>query len=230
LQRRISLNIKMNNANIKSSVVNWIMNHDDDKAFIITYIGLAVILSIAFGLFWLCMVVGIHFTFELLRQHYTDKPLPAALRAALWEVKLDIFLVLFAFVIAVYMEVVLGAAGLSAGARATATAGARFAGWQRVIRAIALSLDDLAQIIRAAGKHISSRQKPGEESTDTGGHTDNGHMHTEDSGISRADICSLAFGAVCIILIISAPLFTDHTPAGVFTLIAEELHPFPAKD
>ncbi len=42
---------------------DWIVNHDDRKSFVILYILLAVLLSAFVSLFWLCFVVGVHYTF-----------------------------------------------------------------------------------------------------------------------------------------------------------------------
>ena len=61
-------------------------------------------------------------------------------------------LVLFAFVLALYFEVIAGAAGLGGGVRVASQAGARSAAWQRVLRGLLLSLDDVAQVARVAAR------------------------------------------------------------------------------
>ena len=216
-----------------SSFRNWIINHDDNRSFIIVYITLAVTLSIALGLFWLCAVVGIHFLFELLRLYFKGEPPGRTIKTALWEVKLDIFLVLFAFVIAVYMDLIFGAAGLSAGARAAAGAGARFAGWQRVIRGIIISVDDFALALRAMGRKLSGRKAVTENVTpadpelkkDAG--DDRASQDTAGGTLTKGDILSLSFGSICVLLLIASPFLTAFSAAEVFQLIVRELHPFP---
>ena len=216
----------------KSAVVQWIVNHDDSRLFVVVYIGLAVTLSIVLGLFWLCAVVAVHYIFEYIRQAYFSKAGLSTAASALWEVKLDVFLIFFAFVIAVYMDVILGAAGLSAGARTAAATASRFAGWQRIIRGVALSLDDMALVIRAAGRRIAEKTGVRSKSVKSGTpqkydkHSDETE-DAEENGISKGDIFSLSFGFICILLIFSAPLITDHSMSDVFMIIIHELHPLP---
>jgi hypothetical protein len=139
-------------------VWRWIMTYDDRWLFIVPYIGLAVLLSIVTGLFWLVAVVAAHFALELLRQHYIARltqtrpgPIGLLLRV-LWELRLDIALIAFALVLALYMELTLGLVGLGSATRAGMMAGARFAVIQRLLRVILLSLDDLAQFARVLAR------------------------------------------------------------------------------
>lgn len=226
----------MNEQQVNETIPSWIINHDENKIFIAIYISLAVILSIALGLFWLCLVVAGHYVFELIRQYSQHKNLIRSSLVGLWEIKLDIFLVLFAFIISIYMDVILGVAGLSAGTRAVATAGARFAGWQRIIRVILLSIDDLAQIFKAVGKSLSDKYvKKKHVSKTQAAKTESQAdqpISTEVSPdkLSKGDIVSLSFGAICLLLILCAPLLTDHSMTDVLKIILEDLRPFPSAD
>lgn len=227
----------MNDRPKTSPVHRFIVNHDDSKVFIVSYISLAVVLSIALGLFWLCVVVGLHYLLELIRQYSRGNSFSHILFYSFWEVKLDVFLVLFAFLISIYIEVLFGIAGLSAGTRAAATAGARFAAWNRVIRAILISVDDVALVLRAVGRRYAIRSAGDKQETVPEGGAiledrSAGHGSVEPSEqvrfISTGDIFSLLFGAVCIILIFIAPFLTDHSLGDVWGIIIDELRPFPS--
>ena len=120
----------------------WWIEHDDQLPFTLAYLGLALVLSLAIGLFWLVAVVALHAALEywaLGRQRQG-----ARLGRVLWHVKLDIALVLFALCLAVYMDLLFGIAGLAPAARAGMQAGSRFLAWQKGIRGLLLSLDDAA--------------------------------------------------------------------------------------
>ena len=211
-------------------VRRWIMTHDDRWLFIVPYIGLAVLLSIVIGLFWLVVVVAAHFALELLRQHYIARltqtrpgPIGLLLRA-LWELRLDIALIAFALVLALHMELTLGLVGLGSATWAGMMAGARFAAIQRLLRVILLSLDDLAQFARVLARR--GHRSPAPQSS--------GYLAVPDEGWrgawSRADYAILAFGAVCLLLIGAAPLLTDHTFESLLLTLSNELAPFPALD
>jgi nucleoid-associated protein YgaU len=112
------------------------------------YIGLAVVLSIVLSLFWLVAVAGLHFVLEYMRQARLRTTAADVVTHALWEIKLDIALVLLALAMALYMNVVLGVLGLQSAARAAAaTRITRFAAWERNLRAIVLLGDDVARVI-----------------------------------------------------------------------------------
>lgn len=199
-----------------NTIKTWIINHDDKKLFVVLYISLAVILSIWLGLFWLCVVVGVHYLFEVIIQLDRKLPVHRALALGVWEVKLDIFLIILALLVSIYMDVILGAAGLSAGARTAATAGARFAAWQRVIRVIALSVDDLAQAVRGflpRRKTVGSQEGQPAEATVAPGL------------LTKGDYATLTFGALCLFFLFAAPLFTDYTMADVFQIVLDDLRP-----
>jgi hypothetical protein len=137
------------------SVRDWIVHHDDSWLFLVLYIGLAVVLSIWISLFWLVAVVAGHFALEWVRQQTLRSGFGNILLEVLWELKLDIALVLFALALSLYMDMVLGIVGLRSAARMAPAAqaglrsSARFAAWQRIIRGVLLSVDDAAQVARA---------------------------------------------------------------------------------
>jgi hypothetical protein len=204
----------------------WIHHHDDSRLFAILYIGLALVLSIVLGLFWLVVVVALHGLLEVVRQRSLDPWWPGVLGRVLWELKLDLALILLAFVVVLYMDVVLGVAGLNAAVRAGARGGARLLAWQRGLRAAALSIDDVAQIARAA----ASRRRGGGD----GGSRDDAATASKlptTSGWtapwSRGDRVAVGLGAVCLGLVLAAPWLTGQPPAAVWAQIVAELRPFP---
>lgn len=201
----------------KTKITNWILRHDDCKIFIVLYISMAVLLTLLFSLFWLVIVVGIHFSLEVFRQYYLCKSKRLALLNSIYETKLDIALILFAFALDVYMDLIFGLAGISAGARGLAQTGSRIAVWQRIIRGFFISLDDLVQVVRfTKGKKKKSieNDKPEKANLWLG-------------KWSVGDILSFSFGVVMLVLIFSAPAITHHSYSDVFRIIAEEMHPFP---
>lgn len=220
----------------------WVMLHDDSWLFIVPYIGLAVVLSIVISLFWLIAVVAAHFALEWMRQVYlartTQQNLSVGqlLLRVLWELKLDVALVLFALVLSLYMEFTMGVVGLGAAGRAgamTATrVSTRFAVIQRVLRGILLSLDDLAQVIR-----VLARRKG---KTDAEADTDEAMPESEAEESfemmaqpgwrkpwGKGDYVVIGFAALCIVLIVLAPIITHHDMSSMWSTLAEELHPFP---
>jgi len=217
--------------NQPTGIRRWIIEHDDSWLFIIAYIGLAVVLSIWISLFWLVAVVAVHFAFEIIRQKATHEQWTTVFSQALWELKLDIALVLFALVVSLYMEVVLGVVGLQGVARAGAAAqaslrgGARFAAWQRIIRGVLLSVDDAAQVARVvAGKGNGNGAADEAEETAV--------IPASPWGSwigpwGRGDWIAIGMGVVCLLLLALSPYLTDHTFQSAFVTLAAELHPYP---
>jgi hypothetical protein len=215
-----------------TGVRNWIINHDDSWLFIILYIGLAVVLSIWISLFWLVAVVAVHFGFEIVRQREAHGNWTSVISEALWELKLDIALVLFALVVSLYMELALGVAGLQGAARIGSAAqagmrgGARFAAWQRIIRGLLLSVDDAAQVVRvAAGK--SNKDQGRETGVKVQSVKTDSSRGSWFGGWTRGDWIAISMGIVCFLLLASTPLITDHTFPSAIAALAAELHPFP---
>lgn len=208
-------------------VRQWIINHDDSRWFVGLYIGLAVVLSIWLGLFWLVAIVGVHLVFEWIRQAHPEACGVRALARAIWEIKLDLALVLFAFALALYLEVIAGAVGLGAGARLASQAGARAAAWQRVLRGVLLSLDDVAQVARVAARN----RKPAGHGccvTAAGAAALGVPNQTPWAGPwSLGDRLTIGFGCCCVLSILLAPLLTEHNWTSVWQSVIAELRPFP---
>jgi hypothetical protein len=135
---------------------DWVRDHDERWSFVVLYLGLAVGLSVFVSLFWLLVVGALHFALECGRQVHFREGRLEVLGHALWEVKLDIGLVLLALTLVLYIDVVLGLLGLQSAARAAAVTragariGTRAAAWERNIRTFLLTVDEMARIAYAA--------------------------------------------------------------------------------
>jgi hypothetical protein len=189
----------------------WIHNHDDSWLFTIAYVGLAVVLSIWISLFWLVVIVGLHGVLEWIRQ----RALGRGMAAVVWEIKLDLSLVLLALVLAAYMDVVLGAAGLGGAARLGAQAAVRATGWSRALRGVLLSLDDAAQVARM----VAAR---------------NGGATAADVEEIRArwrvgDHIGVWLGVASVVLLLLAPSLTGQPPGDLAQSLLAELHPWPTQ-
>jgi hypothetical protein len=209
--------------------VRWVLTHDDSRLFAVLYIGLALVLSITLGLFWLVAVVALHGVLEILRQRRLHRWWPGVLSRVLWELKLDLGLILFAFVVTLYMDVVLGMAGVNAAVRAGARGGARLLAWQRGLRAALLSVDDAAQVVRMVGRRRSPQQQADQEAG-AGGLAALGVTSPFGGWAERwsgGDRFTVGFGLVCFGLILAAPWLTGEPAAAVWRLIVAELQPFP---
>jgi hypothetical protein len=210
----------------------WIIEHDESWLFIAAYVGLAVVLSLVISLFWLLVVVAGHFALEWVRQGHAHGD--RVLARSLWEVKLDIALVIFALALALYMEVILGLVGLQSAARAGTVAmrsGARVAAWERAIRGVVLSADDAAQVARAAA---ARRARGGvgagaaEATTDAAAGEEAGSRALPWRRRWKAgDWVAASLGALCLLLILLATQLTHHTPATALQTILHELRPLP---
>ena len=205
------------------AVRQWIEDHDDRLSFVILYIGGAVALSILLNLFWVIVLMLAHFALEIVRGHLLGAKRPLA--HALWEVKLDIALVLFALVVALYADHVLALLGLGQAARAgQATRGlqaaARFGIIERTLRIVVLTADDAFRLVQAALKLRSrSAATAAPAPLATAPATSGG------TGLATGDIVSLAFGAVCLALILLAPDIIGTTPDAVASQVLHEVSP-----
>ncbi len=222
-----------------TSIHSWIINHDDSRAFIVAYIGLAVILSAFVSLFWLVVVVAIHFFFEYIRQRHVGGTTDVPVLQALWELRLDLALIVFAMVITLYMEFVIGVAGLrlaprlgraiTAGSRGTA----RFAAWSRILRAALLSLDDLGQVIRVAIMRRAKKSAPPapemaiEPIAENSAPVQDEQAMSCRNGWSVGDWLIAIFFALSFALLLLTPVLTDHTLASAVATIRSEMHPLP---
>jgi len=210
-------------------VREWILHHDDRWSFTIAYVGSAVVLSIWLGLFWLGVVMAAHGALEWIRQRAADPAFPGVLARVTWEMKLDAALFLFALALAVYMDVVLGAAGLGGASRMVAhtasrglRSGARLAGWVRTLRGVLLSLDDAALLAKAAVGGGSADAAKGQGQVDQ----DEGHPLRPWRSWGTGDHVAVWMGAVFLLLILVAPwVLPDGSVWEVANTILQELHP-----
>lgn len=151
----------------------WIKHHDEHWLFVLIYLGLAVGLSIFVSLFWLVVVVAFHLVLELVRQAFYRETYPSVILHALWEIKMDVGLVLLALTLVLYIEVVLGILGLQSAARAAAAsravhagsragsrAGATASAAEQWVRGILLAFDEMARVTYAT---IMMKKGNGEE-------------------------------------------------------------------
>jgi hypothetical protein len=227
----------------------WILQHDDRWSFIALYVGLAVVLSVWISLFWLVALVAVHFGFECVRQAAAGARGAEVYALAGWEVKLDVALVLFALVLSLYMDVVLGVLGLQAAARAGAAAnaslraGGRVLAWERALRGVLLSVDDVAQVGRVvvrrkrgdAGVAMAQAEAPPAgavvEWQDRSGPR---RVHVERTAGWRGqwdlgDRFSVGLGAVCLALIVATPPLTGSSYGDAAATIRAELRPLPER-
>jgi hypothetical protein len=143
----------------------WVAEHDERWTFVLLYIGLAVLLSVFVSLFWLVVVAAAHFLLECMRQSQRLSGARDVLSGALWEIKLDVGLVLMALILALYVDVVFGLLGLHSAARAGAVArvglrvGSRAAAWERNIRTALIVVDDALRL--GQGAAMVRRRKQG---------------------------------------------------------------------
>ncbi|MCW7753315.1 hypothetical protein OOT00_04860 [Desulfobotulus sp. H1] len=222
----------------RPTLKQWILTHDERWSFILCYLGLAVILSVCISLFWLVVVVGLHGTLEWICQRSEDACAQSGviLSRVAWALKLDISLILFALALGVYMEIIMGMAGIGAATRAGvqgAKGGARFLVWEKALRAMLLSLDDLAQVLRVLLRKTASPKTEGEAECAESLSQPDAPFVSAETGRSWRDAWStgdwfcMIFGAACLLMIGISPWVTGHGLSGVLRLIGAELHPWP---
>lgn len=203
-----------------TQTLDWIREHDDRLSFVVLYIGGAIALSIWLNLFWVIMLMLVHFGLEIVRGHLLGAKRPLA--HALWEVKLDIALVLFALVVALYSDFVLGLLGLGQAARAGQAArglqaAARFGVIERTLRVIVLTSDDVLRLVQAAFRlRGRSSGKPAVQTAAAA---------SEDTGVGAGDVVSLAFGTLCLLLILLAPRIMGSPPDAIAGQLLYEISP-----
>ncbi|QOC23133.1 hypothetical protein IC757_02945 [Wenzhouxiangella sp. AB-CW3] len=197
----------------------WLVDHDNRATFTILYITLALVLSMAISMFWLAAVVAAHGIIEywaLGRNGVDDR----RLGRTLWHIKLDIALVLAALWLGLYIDLLFGIAGLSAAARTGAQATARFVAWQRTIRGVLLATDEAALAAKAAlGNN-------GKDSVQTPQKRDIPPRPWRQRW-SIGDWLTMGSIAILLVMILAAPLMTDHSVAEAIAILAEDLHPWP---
>jgi hypothetical protein len=232
----------------------WIIKHDESRTFIVVYMLLAVLLSVILSLFWLVVVVAAHLTFELVRQsHYFPGQSRKILSESIWEIKLDVAFILFSFVIAVYIDLILGIAGLGEASRMARAGrlglrdGAEFGAFERGIRGVMLSADDIARTTSTAldrkGVKMTGRQ---EKVSSKAAHAD--RMEKLDDYVqqavptgekspafvptgkrwTRGDLGTVAFGGLCVVLLVLAPWLVGFSYEQLLDIIVKSLEPFPS--
>lgn len=230
-------------------VRDWVREHDERWSFVVLYLGLAVGLSVFVSLFWLLVVAGLHFVLECGRQaHYRGSRWEVGAHA-LWEIKLDVGLVLLALTLVLYIDVVLGLLGLQSAARAAAVTragariGTRAAAWERNIRTFLLTVDEMARVAYAAfmvrkggpgGKRARSRES-GElpiASASADAEGDAVPAVPQPSAGWRGewglgDRIGMLLVASGIVLLLAAPFLTVHDWGTAIATIMAELRPFP---
>jgi hypothetical protein len=162
------------------------------------------------------------------------------IKEAFWEVKLDIALVLFALAFSLYMDSIMGIVGLRSAARLGAVtraglkSGSRVTAWERSLRFFFLTVDGAAQFMRTLiwGKSRSGLTVPdGELIPPKKSKTTHSIpvLGRWTSSWTRGDWLTLVFGLFCLLLIVAAPWFGDHTGSSVIATLRSELRPFPVK-
>jgi len=160
----------------------------------------------------------VHGVIEWVRQASVDRSLISIVKRVMWELKLDIALILFAAAIAVYMDVILGVAGLGSAARLGLHSGARVAGWGRAFQGLLLSVDDMAHVARVAFMKKSHGQplSPAEE-----------HALYPWREPGWGDWFALGLGAVCVVMVAVAPWLIGMSYGEIAGIFSVEFHPFP---
>lgn len=210
---------------------NWVHEHDDRWSFIILYVGGSIFLSLYMNLFWVAMLMLSHLGLEIWRHRLLALKNPVV--HALWHVKLDISLLLFAFVIVLYSDAIVAALGMGQTVRAAqAVRGAqmatRFGIIQRSLRVFLMTADDLARFTRAVlrvAKNGKAGQLP-EMATVVAEDRDAQHeSETPWRKLTAGDWGSLGFGMACLSLIVVTPFITSNTATDTLELILTQLHP-----
>jgi hypothetical protein len=148
---------------------------------------------------------------------------------ALWEVKLDVGLVVFALALSVYLPYIFGVLGLSsagraaAGAQAVSRTGSRMGRLQKAVQMIAITLDDVLFLGRGfiGGKSAKDTAEA---------IMDPSYKRERTSWTQPWSLTSwgsVFFVALSIVALIGAPAITDETLSSSMTLILAEMEPFP---
>jgi hypothetical protein len=241
-----------------SGLRDWVRDHDERWSFVVLYLGLAVGLSVFVSLFWLLVVGALHFALECGRQAHFREGRLEVLGHALWEVKLDIGLVLLALTLVLYIDVVLGLLGLQSIARAAAVTragariGTRAAAWERTIRTLLITVDEMARIAYAAvtirrsagatrravvseGRAMEAVALAAEaEAAEAASVRAAAAAAPPDPGLGwrgpwgMADRIGLALVVAGLTLMLVAPFLTAHDWGTAAATLLEELRPFPS--
>jgi hypothetical protein len=229
---------------------DWVREHDERWTFVVLYLGLAVGLSVFVSLFWLLVVAGLHFALELWRQSHFRDGRREVVGHALWEVKLDVGLVLLALTLVLYIDVVLGLLGLQSAARAAAATragariGSRAAAWERNIRTFLLTVDEMARVTYAAwilgrrggaghaGKPAADRPAMVVREAAPTAAPVTAHVAGPGDGWrgrwGLGDRIGVVLVVAGMLLLLAAPFMTVHDWGSAITAILAELRPFPS--
>lgn len=194
---------------MKEKLKSWVITHDEKTLFTILYIGLSVVLSIYISLFWLVVIVGIHALMEYISLKY--KNTENILFELFDHMKLDFALITFALFLSIYMEAVFGLLIAKYGTRF-----ASFIAYQNTFRAILMSLDDLAQAIKALFSIKNKNKTP---------------LEIRSEKVSKKNTTSdyivfiLLFSS--IIGILFSPYILDMEVMDIIKKLSLELTPFP---
>jgi hypothetical protein len=207
--------------NVAEPIGRWCAEHDERNSFVFTYITLSVILSLLAGLFWLVVLVGVHFGLELYRNR--DLSTRSRMAHATFGIKLDVTLVLLALALSLYMDLLFAAIGLRALPRAGAAVGrlsGRLPSVRRLVRAALLLTDEVVRVaayiaaargIAAAGAKPDRVWRP---------HS----PWTEQWSVGTRLVMTL--GVVALILLMGAPWWSGNGVDGTLSILAHELSPF----
>lgn len=199
----------------------WLLDHDNRVTFTITYITLALVLSMTISMFWLVAVVAVHGSIEYWSLGKVNG-LDHRLGRTLWHIKIDIMLVLAALWLGLYIDLIFGVAGLSAAARTGAQVSARLLAWQRTLRGVLLTVDEAALVAKAA----MGRGKGNGDESDR-------KRQIEPPPVpwrlrwSWGDRLTMLAILLFSILIVTSPIMTDHSTAEALAILGQDLHPWP---
>jgi hypothetical protein len=197
----------------------WCDHHDERNSFVFTYIVLSVVLSLVAGLFWLGVLVGVHFALELYRNR--SLPGPSRLAHATFGIKLDVTLVLMALALSLYADLLFAALGLRAVPRAGSAVGrlsGRLPSLRRIVRAALLVTDE---VVRIAAYFAASRGIAASSRAQV--------WHPHSPWAERWSLGThlvMALGTVALLLLIAAPWLTGNGVQGTLSILAHELSPF----
>ncbi|RDE10684.1 MAG: hypothetical protein C4K49_12650 [Candidatus Thorarchaeota archaeon] len=246
--------LKLDNERLRSTYI-WIVNHDESRTFKVLYIVLAVVLSIFVSLFWLVVIVTVHLVFELVRQHHhCSGCVRKIMGRSFWHLKLDLSFIAFSFVVDAYTGVLLGIAGLEGVSgigrvgQVGIRTGARFGGYDKAIRGVVLSADDIARTTSAAigfrgdMKNEESGTAPEDSgvvekqaSTSVTPESVEQPVLPETTGSSqdlevkwtRSGYASIFFGVICVALLFLTPWLIGMTYDQLLQMVMQDLQPFP---
>lgn len=206
---------------MRGRALAWVAEHDDSWLFIVLYVGLGLVLSMTISLFWLAAVVVAHGVLEWMamgRRGIRDR----RLGRVLWHLKLDIGLTLVALWLGLYLELLFGLAGLGAAARAGAQTAARTIAWQRAIRGVLMTADEAAHVVKAVATRNGAKRQAAPAPQEVDGRP------PWRRPWSRGDKFAVIFTTTWAVMILLAPVLTDHTVSSTLAALAADLHPWPA--